>query len=183
VPIKNHGFLIQVIKRLKEVTKHPFKLFIVGDGEERANIESMILDAGLSYSMDEQNTADITFTSWIKDVDRVYAGCDIVTLCSLNEGTPVSLIEAQAAGLPIVSTRVGGIQNVVLENETAFLTAKDDLVGFTEYLKILVEQKDKRLEMADKGWEFVKDNFHFTRLVKDMDSLYQELLKEKGVRW
>ena len=180
VPIKNHGFLIQVIKKLKEETKHPFKLFIVGDGEERANIESLILEAGLSYSMDEQNTADITFTSWIKDVDRVYAGCDIVTLCSLNEGTPVSLIEAQAAGLPIVSTRVGGIQNVVLENETAFLTAKDDLSAFTSYLKVLVEQEDKRLAMADKGWEFVKDNFHFTRLVRDMDTLYKKLLLEKG---
>jgi len=183
VPIKNHGFLIQAIKRLKEETKHPVKLFIVGDGEERANIESMILDAGLSYSNDEQNTADITFTSWIKDVDRVYAGCDIVTLCSLNEGTPVSLIEAQAAGLPIVSTRVGGIQNVVLENETAFLTAKDDLEAFTKFLKILVEQEDKRLAMSEKGWEFVKDNFHFTRLVKDMDTLYQKLLMEKAVKW
>ena len=181
VPIKNHGFLIKVIQKLKEQTSHPFKLFIVGDGEERTAIENLILDAGLSYSNEKINTADITFTSWIKDVDWVYAGCDIVTLCSLNEGTPVSLIEAQAAGIPIVSTKVGGIKNVVKEQVTALLTEPGDLEGFTSHLKQLVENESKRLELSEHGWNFVKDNFHYTRLVKDMDRLYAQLLEEKGV--
>ena len=180
VPIKNHGFLIEAIKKLKEQTNIPFRLFIVGDGEERTGIENLITAAGLSFSWNAVNTADVTFTSWIKEVDKVYAGCDIVTLCSLNEGTPVSLIEAQAAGLPIVSTRVGGIQNIVLENETAFLTSAADLMAFTGHLKSLVEKENLRQKMAGKGWEFVKEKFHFTRLVKDMDSLYHQLLREKG---
>jgi glycosyltransferase involved in cell wall biosynthesis len=67
-----------------------------------------------------------------KEIDIVLAGSDIIALTSFNEGTPVSLIEAQAANKPIVTTNVGGIENVVLENETALLCDNNDLSQFSD---------------------------------------------------
>ncbi len=178
VPVKNHNFLIQAIRKLKELSSAKFQLFIVGDGEERTNIENFCTEAQLRFSATPNPESDVVFTSWIKDVDRVYAGGDVVVLTSLNEGTPVSLIEAQAAGKPIVSTNVGGIKNIVLENKTALLTSTTDIDLFAKHLKTLVEDKTLCQTMSESGWEHVKENYHYTRLVKDMDNLYQKLLSE-----
>jgi glycosyltransferase involved in cell wall biosynthesis len=103
---------------------------------------------------------------------------DIIALTSLNEGTPVSLIEAQAAGKPIVSTRTGGIEDVVLEGQTALLSPVGDSEAFTANLRLLAEQEDLRREMSQKGQSFVMERFHYQRLVQDMSYLYDRLLFE-----
>jgi glycosyltransferase involved in cell wall biosynthesis len=94
----------------------------------------------------------------------------------LNEGTPVSLIEAQAAGKPIVSTNVGGIENVVVENETALLSAVTDEMLFNKNLIKLIKDESLRQEMGNKGLTHVRDKFHYSWLVNDMKSLYFDLL-------
>ena len=121
-------------------------------------------------------SATITFTSWIKEVDIVNAGVDIVMLTSLNEGTPVSLIEAQAANRPVVSTRVGGIENVVLPDRTAFLSESGDRDGLIEQLMRLVEDDGLRHRMGREGWDHVRERYHYTRLVNDTEALYRSLL-------
>ena len=73
---------------------------------------------------------ELCFTSWQKDIEIVNAGLDIVTLTSLNEGTPVSLIEAQAANKAIVSTNVGGIKDIIHEEETGLLVDKNNYRDF-----------------------------------------------------
>jgi glycosyltransferase involved in cell wall biosynthesis len=118
----------------------------------------------------------VTFTSWIKEVDFVNAGVDIVMLTSLNEGTPVSLIEAQAADRPIVSTRVGGIENVVQAGRTALLSESGDRGGLEEHLLRLVEDDDLRNKLGKGGWEHVRQRYHYTRLVDDTAALYRTLL-------
>ena len=105
------------------------------------------------------------------------AGLDIVALTSLNEGTPVSLIEAQAASKCIVTTKVGGIENVVLANETALLCESNDVKSFSAQLLRLTENENLRNELSLKGWQHVSNTFHYTRLVSDMTSLYKRLLK------
>lgn len=95
----------------------------MGDGEEREHILESCQKLSLPVAKDAAlPETQVVMTSWIKDVDRALAGLDIVCLTSHNEGTPVSLIEAQAASKPVVSTRVGGIENVVLQNETGLLS-------------------------------------------------------------
>jgi glycosyltransferase involved in cell wall biosynthesis len=101
---------------------------------------------------------------------------DIICLTSKNEGTPVSLIEAQASGIPIVSTNVGGIKDIVLEGKTGFLIEGDDRDKFTEKLTELIENKNKRQEMSQNGWSFVKDKFQYTKLISNMDEYYKSLL-------
>jgi glycosyltransferase involved in cell wall biosynthesis len=182
VPVKNHHLFFDAIKHVAANTHKKVRAFIIGDGESREELLQYCTDSQLKYVefLKVEEKSLITFTSWIKDVDWALAGLDIVCLTSFNEGTPVSLIEAQAANKPIVSTKVGGIENVVLENETAFLHAIDDAQGFNSSLLKLVDDELLRQQMSKKGWEFVRDNYHYTRLVRDMESLYDELLSKKN---
>src|SRR5208283_3437396 len=122
-------------------TSKTLRIFIVGDGESRLSIQEKATELKLSFTDNktESNKNLITFTSWIKEVDIVISGVDIITLTSLNEGTPVSLIEAQAGSKPIVSTNVGGIENVVIPGETALLSDNNDLSGFSKNLLSLTD--------------------------------------------
>ncbi|UPT66275.1 MAG: glycosyltransferase [Sphingobacteriales bacterium JAD_PAG50586_3] len=178
VPVKGHALFLEALKYLLDNTNKKVRAFIIGDGEDRAVVEAKATELGITFTTEHKpaHKATLTFTSWIKDIDGALAGLDIVALTSLNEGTPVSLIEAQAANKPIVTTNVGGIANVVLKNETAFLIENRSVVDFGTKLKALVEDDDLRHKMGEKGWAHVKDTFHYTRLVTDINALYTQLL-------
>ena len=180
VPIKNHPMFLKALKIVSEKTTKKIRAFIIGDGEDRANIEKMATDLGLKFNNADLREKNIlTFTSWIKDVDVSNAGSDIIALTSFNEGTPVSLIEAQASGKPIVSTRVGGIANIVIEGETALLCESDDVETFAAHLLSLIEDDGLRHQMSDKGTAHVMESFSHIRLARDMSTLYRRLLNKK----
>jgi glycosyltransferase involved in cell wall biosynthesis len=107
---------------------------------------------------------------------------DIICLTSKNEGTPVSLIEAQAAGIPLVTTDVGGVRDVVNDGETGFIVPLNNLDLFTEKMLILIEDEKKRKIMSQNGWSFVEEKFHYQRLVTDMENYYWDLLHNKNVK-
>lgn len=176
VPIKNHRLFLESFKWVKERSPKRIKAFIVGDGESRQEIEQMCTDLDISFSSDSEDDVEVYFTSWVKNVDFVNAGVDIIALTSKNEGTPVSLIEAQAANRAIVSTKVGGIENIVIPGETALLSHPSDSDGFRRNLLEMVNNDALRLQFGEKGWQFVKDKFHYERLVDDIAKLYGSLL-------
>jgi glycosyltransferase involved in cell wall biosynthesis len=177
-PIKNHYFFIQAINYLKLNSNSKFKAFIVGDGEEREKLMQYCSEQGIVFGTEMTDDTDIIFTSWIKEIDYVYAGCDIAALTSLNEGTPVSLIEAQASGIPVISTDVGGVRDILDYHETLFKS--DDLAGFSQMLNRMVEDESYRKLLSEKGGH-VFSKFHYTRLVSDMDEIYQEVLNQKKI--
>ncbi len=178
VPIKNHSLFLEAFQKVKENCSLNIKAVIVGDGEDRQMLEELCHSKNLKVSTAENPNTDfdVVFTSWIYEVETALAGCDVIALTSLNEGTPVSLIEAQAAGKPIVSTNVGGIANVVIENQTALLSDSQDVESFAQNLKLLVESESLRKSFSDNGWPFVKQKFHFERLVNDVRLVYRDLL-------
>ncbi len=178
VPVKNHKLFLEAFSKLCKNTNKKVKAFVIGDGELRDHLFYLCNTLGLTYSYIDKpdNSAQVIFTSWIKEVDHVLAGIDITALTSFNEGTPVSLIEAQACNKPIVTTNVGGIENVVIPNETALLCKNNDIDSFYEALLKIVENDDLRSKMGNEGWVFVKDHFHYTRLCSDMKKLYDSLL-------
>lgn len=185
VPVKNHELFLRGLKAALEKTNLPVRAFIVGDGEERMKLETLARELGFDFATEKNPSKSpgekktLTFTSWIKDVDRVLAGSDIVCLTSWNEGTPVSLIEAQAAGRAIVTTRVGGVENVVVPGKTALLCEPGDTVKFTEHLLDLIHDAGKRHAFGNAGWAVVSERFHYTRLVADMAGFYNTLLNRK----
>tara|TARA_B100000795_G_scaffold233723_1_gene192605 strand:- start:1783 stop:2967 length:1185 start_codon:yes stop_codon:yes gene_type:complete len=179
VPIKNHTLFLKALKSVLDRTTKKVRAFIVGDGESREQIITLANKLGIDFcqSTIQIRKAPLTLTSWIKNIDVVNAGVDIIALSSLNEGTPVSLIEAQAANNPIVSTNVGGIENVVLQNKTGLLSSITDIDSYADNLLRLIEDDSLRNEMKIEGWNHVKNKFSHTRLVDDMHNLYSKLLK------
>jgi glycosyltransferase involved in cell wall biosynthesis len=184
VPIKNHSLFIKALKKVLDNTKFKVRAFIVGDGESKESIKELAKSLGIDFTefSSEKRKAPLTFTSWLKDIDWVNAGMDIIALSSLNEGTPVSLIEAQAAGKPVVTTAVGGIEDVVLTGKTALLSDKEDYETFADNLLLLTESKEKRSQMSVLGRDFVNERFLYTRLVSDMSTYYMNLLAAKSAK-
>ncbi|MGV3613415.1 MAG: glycosyltransferase family 4 protein [Fluviicola sp.] len=170
-PIKNHGLFLDAIELVaKRGVKARF--FIVGDGQERTTIEQRAKELESNYDL------KIELTSWIKDIATFNAGMDIICLSSDNEGTPVSLIEAQASGVPVISTDVGGVKDILSEGETGFVVPKKNPEALSEKLQLLIENKEIRQKMSQNGWNFVRDQFHYTTLVKNMEDYYAELIEK-----
>jgi len=172
-PIKNHHLFLKVIDKVSGKTNKKLAVFIVGDGSERESIENEI------SQMKKNKHVRIEMTSWIKDIGTFNAGMDIICLTSNNEGTPVSLIEAQAANIPVITTDVGGVRDVVDDGVTGFIVPKKSASEFADKLLLLIEDEKKRKLMSQNGWNFVEQKFHYTTLVKNMESYYRKLLKEK----
>jgi glycosyltransferase involved in cell wall biosynthesis len=181
VPVKNHGLFLTALKHVLSQSSRRLKAFIIGDGETRGDLEQQASALGISFTIERDTTHPhpLVFTSWRSDIDVINAGLDIICLTSFNEGTPVSLIEAQAANKPIVSTRVGGIGDIVAEGETGLLSGIHDTEGFCTNLLQLVENEGLRRQMGATSSQYVLERFSYQRLVKDMDALYNELLEGK----
>ena len=175
VPVKNHELFIDSIHTCLSNSNKKIRAFIIGDGETRNKLEEYCTQLSLVFDTEKSTkySSSICFTSWIQDVDIAYAGLDIVCLTSFNEGTPVSLIEAQASGKPIVSTNVGGIANVVNEGKTALLT-ENSTIDFSNKLLSLIEDDNLRNIMARNSAEFSIETFSYKRLCVDIDKLYKK---------
>ena len=106
VPIKNHEMFFKAVRLfLKANPEIDMKFVVVGDGECRQQLEA--------YCREQNLTRHVVFWGWIQNVSLVYADLDILALTSLNEGTPVSIIEAMASSVPVIATQVGGIQDLM----------------------------------------------------------------------
>jgi glycosyltransferase involved in cell wall biosynthesis len=181
VPIKNHSLFVEAIAHAQKTTGKKIRAFIIGDGQCRQQIEELAHNFNLVISPNGSTTLkpDIRFSSWMRKVDYAYAGLDIVALTSNNEGTPVSLIEAQASGTPIVSTNVGGISNIVIPDETALLSESGNKSAFFKNMEKLILHPDLREKMSEKGWEFVHKQFHYSRLIEETSTYYKKLISRK----
>lgn len=184
VPVKNHPLFLNALAHVLQHTHKKVKAFIIGDGETRGDLEAAAAQAGIRFSTekDSAHPHPLVFTSWRQDVDTINAGLDIVALTSFNEGTPVSLIEAQAANKPIVATRVGGIGDIVLEGETALLADVQDGTTFARHLLRLVQDDALRQRLGATARQHVAERFSYQRLMRDMSGLYYELLDQKKRR-
>lgn len=177
-PIKNHFLFIDALSILKSC--YPdlrFKVFIVGDGELLEPIMAMINQSGFTVcKAHERNyNADIIFTSWRRDIDVINAGSDIIALTSLNEGTPVSIIEAMASEKGVICTDVGGVKDVVKDGYSGFLSEQEPAV-YAEKLRELIINKELRNAMAVNGKKIALQNYSYHRLVRETEDLYRELL-------
>lgn len=181
VDVKDHRYFLRLVKSTLQQSTKKVRFFIVGDGEMRNELECYCDTLGIPFNTFPTYTPQdcpLTFCSWRTDIDTINAGLDIVVLTSKNEGTPVSLIEAQASGTPVVSTNVGGVENVVAHNTTGLLAPYNDEAKMQQNLLQLVENENLRNTMAKNGWNHVGKRFHYNELTRRMDKLYQTLLMQ-----
>ena len=173
-PIKNHQLFIDAIEYAKKNTSRKIRAFIVGDGETKEDLIAYIKNKKLPYSLSADKQALFTFTSWIREVDQPLAGSDLICLTSLNEGTPVSLIEAQAASKYIVSTNVGGIKDI-LDPDCGMLSEAYDKEAYMMNLTYAITHFEQVNAKAGIASQKVMERFDYKRLCSDMSKLYEEI--------
>jgi glycosyltransferase involved in cell wall biosynthesis len=175
--VKNHAMLIESAAKMKAAGT---AFVIVGDGHLRAELEAQARAAGLDGS--------VIFTGFRGDAASLYADFDIAALTSLNEGTPLALIEAMGCGCAAASTEVGGVADLMgrrretLDGFTVWdhgVTAPSrDVEAFTNGLKYLIERPRLRREMGERGRAFVSSRLSKGRLVGDIENLYRGLIHD-----
>jgi glycosyltransferase involved in cell wall biosynthesis len=163
VPIKDHATLFEAMAATPGV-----HLAVLGDGELRQSLESLSRQLGI---------ADRThFTGWWEDVPSALADLDVVVLSSRNEGTPVAVIEALAAGRPVLATDVGGMRHVVEDSATGWLCPPSDPSALSALLQRALAHRELALSLAEEGRRRVTKRFGLGRMVSDHMALYEELL-------
>jgi len=152
------------------------KILLVGEGDTRAAIEEEVHTLGLSDS--------IMFAGIRQDIPRVLSALDLFVLPSLWEGMPIVILEAMAAGLPVVATRVGGIPEVVEDGVTGLLVPPRDPEALAEAIIALLQDRKRAEAMGRAGRKRVEKHFSAERMVHQTEALYEELIKEKmGLEW
>ena len=176
--IKNLPLLIEAAELIaKDTSAPPMQFVIIGDGELRAQLEDETRSRGLDNS--------VRFLGNRPDVARLLPGLDIVVLTSSNEGTPLSLIEGMACGVPFVSTAVGGVVDLagsVERNENGFevcergiLTTPGSAASLSKGLIFLAKDERLRVKLSYTGRQFVLERYSVDRLVGDIKTLYREM--------
>jgi glycosyltransferase involved in cell wall biosynthesis len=145
-------------------------LCLVGDGPDRSRLERRAHELGIAKRC--------LFLGYQDDVGAFYSAMDALVLPSANEGTPVSVIEALAAGRPAVATRVGGVPDVVEDEVDGFLVDAGDTAGMAERLAALARDPELRSAMGERGRERALERYAVDRLVDDVDRLYRRLLSD-----
>jgi len=185
VPVKNHAFFLQVAEQiLAEATNTNVAFFVVGDGEVRDKVEALLTEKQIAFNNNRITAANrVVFTSWITDMYEVMNGLDIVALTSLNEGTPLSVIEAQYFKKPVVSTDAGGVRDTMIDNVTGFITNQDDLPAFKQKLQLLINNRELRETMGEAGCKFASEQFSKQNEIDRTKSFYFSLLAHKGLHF
>lgn len=183
IPIKNHHLFLEAAARVIR-NNPPMKLRfkIIGDGQLRQDLEiyTRILNIG-TY---------VEFSGWQKDLVKVYSDLDVVALTSINEGTPVSLIEAMASARAIVATDVGGVRDLLGAEidtgirpkadfeilERGIIVKSGNAFSFANALSWVLQHNELMKDMGVFARDFVKTRFTKERLIKDIENLYNNLL-------
>ena len=162
--IKRPDRFLDVVSEIKK-RNISLDFFIAGDGELLEACRERIIAEDLPVKV----------LGWQSNIEKVLSAADIVVLTSDNEGTPLSLIQAGMAGLPVVSTNVGSVPEVVLDNTTGLIT-RLDVQEIADALEKLVSDKALRAQLGIAAQEFTLANFGLQRLVQDHELLYKNLL-------
>lgn len=180
VPIKNVGFFLEVVQYLQlHHSAIPLKYFLIGDGSDKQKAIDFLIKNQISFSIHSAEDAVVILTSWIENVQESLEGLDIVALTSFNEGTPMSLIEAQMCGKPVVSVNAGGVCDTMMAGETGFLIARHDVKLFADAIIQLASDAELRKKMGAAGKAFIQSKFSKEKEIESFKHLYHSLLKEK----
>lgn len=178
VPVKQHRLFVELTAQLiKANLSTPLRFFIIGDGVEKQKLEQQLKTHHISYvSADNNfnNTSPAVFTSWRKDMDVVMAGLDIVTLTSQNEGTPISIMEAMAAGKPVVAANVGGIAELFQNNTNGLLYQQPEEL-YHQTLQ-LIKSSQNRNTIGNNAKAFAAAELTITKQVQSLKQIYLEFL-------
>ncbi|MCA1574208.1 MAG: glycosyltransferase, partial [Acidobacteria bacterium] len=186
--IKNHELFLRAVALLKErladeKSRPRVRFVVIGNGSLRDRLEVQARALGL--------VEDVIFVGTRRDPENFYSALDIVALTSLNEGTPLTLIEAMANARPVIATAVGGVVDLLGETvedhqnkrytvcRRGLSIQSNDPVAVAAGLFHLIENPELRTELGSRGQEYVVSNYSRERLLDDMKTLYKQLLERR----
>lgn len=187
VPIKNHKMFLRSARIFLDHNPDiSAKFLIIGDGELRKEL--------MAFCAQQELSDHVKFCGWRHDLPKVYADLDILCLTSINEGTPVSIIEAMASSVPVISTDAGGVRDLlgilvpgasqdgfqVLER--GILCRQDDPEGFAKGLQHVIQNRRIWEEISSSARSFVSHVYARTQLLKNIESVYLELVKSDEIK-
>lgn len=170
------------IGRVNQI-KRPDRFLDVVNELQKRNLEMSFFIAGdgelLEYCRNrvKSESLNVNLLGWQSDIERVLSVADMVVLTSDNEGTPLSLIQAGMAGLPVVATNVGSVSDVVINGVTGFVTSQD-VKEIADALERLLKSDAVRGQFGQSAKKFTLDNFGLNRLVHDHEELYKTLMSK-----
>jgi len=170
VPVKDLGTLVRAFALALRQQPNLW-LMLAGDGQSRGDVEAAARHAGV--------TARTRLLGWNEDLPRIYAAMDVCAMSSLAEGTPVSIIEAMAAGKVVAATNVGGVADVVEDRVTGVLTPPGNAEALASALVQLARDPETRQRMGAAGRERARNCYTAERLVRDVEVLYRDGLAQK----
>lgn len=166
-PVKDHAGLLRAFARLRARRPHVY-LVLIGDGEERRTLESLVSDLDLSDA--------VHFAGEQRARTNLHRGFDISVLSSVSEGFPNSLVEAMAAGNPVVATAIGGCVDAVANGETGLLVSPGRPAQLADALLRLVENPELRADFGRAGERRARERFHVSSVVPALEEMYTQLL-------
>ena len=170
VPIKDHPTLFQAMALLEANDAAPH-LVVVGDGERREELQRLASSLHLA--------SRIHFLGWRNDLEAILGELDVVICCSRNEGTPLALIEAMAAGVPVLSTDVGGVGDVVVHGETGWLVPPGDPAALAQAVRDLMAAPALRARLAAAGHTVALERHGVEELIRRTEKLYTAVMAGK----
>jgi glycosyltransferase involved in cell wall biosynthesis len=168
VPVKDHATLVDAFARIRG-ERRDVHLVLIGDGECRPGLEAQVQHLGL--------TSAVTFTGELRGGGNHHRAFDISALTSLSEGFPNSLVEAMAAGVPVVATAVGGNVDAVAEGATGFLVPPRGTDELALALRRLVESPTLRERLGSAARERARSMYRAAPALLALESMYDTLLE------
>lgn len=167
LPVKNHHLFLESAVDVKKALPNAH-FVIVGDGDERHALENYARELGLSER--------VIFTGWQEQMEQIYSDLDVLVSSSLNEGTPVPIMEALSAGCPVVATDVGGLADLLNNGELGTLVPSKDKDALSQ---AIIDTLRNPPDMTH-AQETMLRRYGINRLAEDLDSLYRGLLAKKS---
>ncbi|MEZ5063204.1 MAG: glycosyltransferase [bacterium] len=162
-PEKDHATFLRAAARVLERVPDA-RFLVVGEGVEREKLERLAGELSLGDR--------VVFTGRRTDVPRVLSLFDVSVLCSTTVETfPMSFLEAMAMGKPLVTTRVGGVPEMIEEGENGFVVEPRDVDGLANALARVLADRDHARRMGERSLALVKERFSMERMVRDTESL------------
>jgi len=156
-----------LIKAAEYINNNKVNFYLYGDGETNKAIQL-------------NKAKNINIMGWQagKTLEKAYLNADIFVLPSYNEGLPMAILEAMSYGLPIISTNVGGIPELITNGVNGFLIEPGDCLNLVNKLNILIENKDLRIKMGEEGLKRIKEDFSHSKIIDQLEQIYLRLDKE-----
>lgn len=167
--VKGHSYLIEAMPSILKEIKH-CKLIIVGDGPLEMDLRRLVEKLDLSKY--------VKFAGYINDIDSFLAMIDLFVLPSLSEGLPITLLEAMDSGKPVLASEVGGIPEVITDNDNGLLFPSADSSSISKAIKNMYQDQSLTKKMSAKGKYIVKEQHSSSSMAKQYSTIYSRLQSE-----